>query len=420
MPTVLSENHLTAGGARVHLTAAQSRLVLCLLGALSVITPLSIDLYLPAFLEMARQFGTDSATISLSVSAYFLGLAIGQVFYGPVLDRFGRKPPLCIGLGAFILTSVACAFASSVPTLLILRFCQGFGGCAASVACVTMVRDFFPARESARVFSLLFLFIGVSPLLAPSLGGLLLYFISWKAIFLVLAGIALAIVLLVATFLPEGHPADPSISLRPGPVLAEFFIILRHPQFLTYTLAGTFSFAGLFAFVAGSPVVFMEGFHLSPQAYSGVFALLTGGFIGSSQINILLLKRFTSETIFARALGVQAATALLFILGAWFQWYNFAATLAFFFVILGCAGLTNPNGSALALMPFHKNTGSAAALMGFLQIAIGAFISTGVSWATKSSLPVIAILAGSSTAGVVLLSFGLRWIKRTDSSQAKD
>lgn len=402
------------------MTPAQSRLVLCLLGALSVITPLSIDLYLPAFLEMAREFHTDSATISLSVSTYFLGLAIGQVFYGPILDRFGRKLPLCIGLGAFILTSIACAFATSVPALLVLRFCQGFGGCAASVGCVTMVRDFYPARESARVFSLLFLFIGVSPLLAPSLGGLLLYFVSWKAIFLVLAGIALAIVILVSTFLPEGHPADPSISLRPGPVLAEFLIILRHPQFLTYTLAGTFSFAGLFAFVAGSPVVFMEGYHLSPQAYSGVFALLTASFIGSSQVNILLLKRFTSETIFARAITVQAATALLFILGACLHWYNFAATLAFFFVILGCAGLTNPNGCSLALMPFHKNTGSAAALMGFLQLTIGALISTGVSWATKSSLPVIAILAASSTIGVVLLFFGRQWINRAGSSRATD
>ncbi len=394
-------------GPRVALTPGRSRFVLCLLGALSVITPLSIDMYLPAFSQMARDFHTASAIISLSVSTYFVGLAAGQVFYGPILDRFGRKIPLVIGLVLFILTSIACTQARTIPVLLALRFVQGFGGCVASVGCIAMVRDFFPASESARVFSRLFLFIGVSPLLAPSLGGVLLLALGWKAIFFVLAAIAFAVAILIAITLPEGHQPDPTISLRPGPVVAEFLVILRHPQFLTYTLAGTFSFAGLFAFVAGSPIVFMEGFRLTATQYSAVFALLTGGFIGASQVNVLLLSHLRSEVIFARAILAQSTAAAAFVLGSWLHWFDFAATLGFFFVILACAGLTNPNGSALALLPFHKNVGSASALMGFLQLGIGAIVSTGIGiWATRSSFPVIVILAASSIAGALILAFG--------------
>jgi DHA1 family bicyclomycin/chloramphenicol resistance-like MFS transporter len=392
---------------RLPLTPSRSRFVLCLLGALSVITPLSIDMYLPAFPQMAHYFQTAGATISLSVSTYFVGLAIGQVFYGPVLDRFGRKIPLLVGLSFFVLASIACSQAPNVPALLVLRFIQGFAGCVASVGCIAMVRDFFPASESARVFSRLFLFVGVSPLLAPSLGGLLLLISGWKAIFFVLAAIALSVAILIGTRLPEGHQPDPTISLRPGPVLAEFLVILRHPQFLTYTLGGTFSFAGLFAFVAGSPLVFMEGFHLTSTQYSGVFALLTSGFIGASQVNVFLLRHLRSEVIFSRALFLQSVAAVLFAIGSWFQWFDFAATLGFFFVILACAGLTNPNGSALALLPFHKNVGSASALMGFLQLGIGAAVSTGIGiCATRSSFPVIAILALSSLTGILILAFG--------------
>jgi len=405
------DTHLSPSGPRLTLTPGRRRLVICLLGALAVITPLSIDMYLPSFPEMARDLGTVTAMIALSVSAYFIGLAAGQIIYGPILDRFGRKRPLYVGLAIFILTSVACAFAPSVPALLALRFIQGFGGCVASVACMAMVRDFFEARDAARIFSLLFLFVGVSPLLAPTVGGFLVLFMSWHAIFFVLGGIALAIVALMFAFLPEGHQPDSTISLQPGPVVREFLAIARHPQFFTYTLAGTFSFTGLFAFVAGSPIVFMEGFKLSAQAYSGVFAFLTAGFIISSQFNVLLLRKYRSETIFSRALAVQSSVAVIFAVGTYFGWFGFYATLALFFIILACCGLTNPNCSALSLMPFRKNAGSASALFGFLQLSIGATISTGIGiFGSRSSFPVVAILAVSSTLGLITLLFGMRRI----------
>ena len=157
--------------------------IISLLGALSVITPFSIDMYLPAYQRLASDFGTQSAIISLTISSYFIGLSVGQVFYGPLLDRYGRKPPLYTGLGIFIVASLGCSMANNVYMLIALRFLQALGGCAAQVASVAMVRDFFPAKDCARILSRLFLFIAASPLLAPSIGGFVMLALSWRVVF---------------------------------------------------------------------------------------------------------------------------------------------------------------------------------------------------------------------------------------------
>ncbi|HTJ29570.1 MAG TPA: Bcr/CflA family efflux MFS transporter, partial [Acidobacteriaceae bacterium] len=230
-----------------------------LLGSLCVVTPFAIDMYLPAFSAMAREYKTTTASISLSLSTYFVGFAFGQLLYGPLLDRYGRKRPLYIGLVAYILGSIGCALAPSLPAFITLRFFTALGGCVAQVAAIAMVRDFFPVKESARVLSLLFLVIGLSPLLAPTVGSLLVAGLGWRWIFIVLASIALLILLATILFLPEGHTPDHSVSLLPLPMLRSFWAILAMPQFILYTLAGAFSFSGLFAFVAGSPLVFMDG-----------------------------------------------------------------------------------------------------------------------------------------------------------------
>jgi DHA1 family bicyclomycin/chloramphenicol resistance-like MFS transporter len=283
--------------------------VISLLGALSVVSPFAIDMYLPAFPELAAGFGVPSTTVALTLSSYFIGLALGQVVYGPLLDRFGRKPPLAVGLTLFVFTSAGCAFAQDVYTLIALRFVQALGGCVAQVASVAMVRDFFPRDQAARVLSRLFLFIAVSPLLAPTVGTLVIQLGGWPAAFISLAVVVAGILALVLTLLPEGHTPDPAISLRPGPIVAEYLSILRHPRFHTYAGAGAFSFAGLFTFVAGSPVLFMDGFGVDGRTYSLIFALLAGGFIGASQVNVVLLRRWRSETLFLAFLAAQVVLA---------------------------------------------------------------------------------------------------------------
>jgi DHA1 family bicyclomycin/chloramphenicol resistance-like MFS transporter len=386
-----------------------SPIILPLLGALSVISPFSIDMYLTAYPLVAGEFTVSTNVVSLTLTAYFIGMAGGQLFYGPFLDRFGRRPPLFFGLIVFLVASLGCAVATDVRMLIALRFLQGLGGCGAQVASLAMVRDFFPPRQSARILSSLFLFIAVSPLLAPTVGGLIVAAWGWRAVFVALLVIVGIVMTLCWRFLPEGHQADRGISLMLGPILKEYTSIARHPCFATYAFAGAFSFSGLFAYVAGSPIVFMDNFHLGAGAYSSIFALLAVGFIGASQVNILLLRRFSSETLFGAVLAVQVVTTLIFVIGTWAGWYGLEATVVLFFITLSCVGITYPNAASIALMPFARNAGSAAAMLGFIQLGIGAVISSGISLGkTNGNLPIIAILAVTSLVGGMILVAGRR------------
>ena len=383
--------------------------IISLLGALSIISPFAIDMYLPAYKQIAAELAVPHTVIALTVSSYLIGLALGQVFYGPLLDRFGRKRPLAFGLVLFVLASIGCALAPDAYTLIGFRFVQAIGGCVAQVASIAMVRDFFPAKDSARVLSRLFLFIAASPLLAPSIGWVMVAVAGWKSVFLVMALIVGVVLALVQFLLPEGHKPDTSISLKPGPIVAEYLTIIRHPRFATYAFAGALSFAGLLTYVVGSPIIFISGLGVSEGTFSIIFAVLAVGFIGASQLNVPLLRRFTSETIFLCALLGQVATGLVFVTGAGAGWWGVGETLALLFVFLACVGLTNPNASALALSPFTKNAGSASALLGFIQLGFGALISAGIGAAPpRDSFPIIVILAAAATCGLVPLLLGRR------------
>lgn len=377
--------------------------ILCLLGALSVVSPFAIDLYLAAFTHMADDLKTSSAIISLSLSTYFIGLSFGQFIYGPLLDRFGRKKPIYAGLAIFIASSIGCAITDNVDVLIALRLLQGLGGCVAQIAAVTMVHDFFPVEQSAKIFSLLFLFIGTSPLLAPTLGSILLMMFGWRWIFIFMAVLIGTILTLIFFLLPEGHEPDTSISLQPGPIARTFLSIFKHPTFHRYALAGAFSFAGLFTYVAGSPIIFMEQFHVSAKMFGLIFAGMAAGFIGGSQINVFLLRHFDSATIFRYALHTQVVVGVIFFAAAGTNSLGLMGTLIMLFIFLMITGISNPNAAALALAPFRKNAGSASALLGVLQLGTGALVSTWIGLAgTKNSLPVIALLSITSLIGLTL------------------
>jgi MFS transporter, DHA1 family, multidrug resistance protein len=387
-------------------------LIILILGVLSTLSPLSIDMYLPAFPQMAEAFHATVARISLSISSYFIGLSLGQIFYGPLLDRFGRKKPTYFGLVLFILASVGCVISPSVEWLIGFRLLQALGGCVAQVGSIAMVRDFFHAREAAKIFSIMMLILGVSPLFAPTIGSLIAVGIGWQGIFFVLAGVVFLTLLAIYFFLPEGHEPDPTISLKPIPIVKEFIAIFKEPQFYTYALAGGFSFGGLFVYVAGSPIIFMNVFHVSVRVYGIIFAALSVGVIGGGQVNILLSRKFRMEDIFRTALLVQVATSLVFVVGALAGWWNLNETLALLFICLSCLGLTYPNAAAISLAPFSKNAGSASALLGFLQMGIGAIASASVGlFDSRSILPIALSLLGSSLVGAAVLFFGRSKIK---------
>ncbi len=386
-------------------------LIIVILGALSTISPFAIDMYLPAFPAIAAALGTSTAKVSLSLASYFAGMAAAQLFYGPLLDRFGRKLPLYAGLILFIAASVLCLFARNVESLIALRFVQALGGCAAQVAAMAMVRDFFPAKETAKIISLLILVISASPLLAPSVGVYVAMHLGWQWVFIVLSAFVLLMLVISAWVLPEGHEPDRSISLRPAPILRNYVSVLKEPQFITYALSGAFAFSGLLVYVASSPIVFMEVFHVSQQQFGAIFAGLSVGFIGSNQINVLLLRKFTSEQIFRATLLVECPVALLFLVGTLYGWFGLPATLVLLFISLSTLGLAYPNAAALALVPFDHNIGSAAAMLGFLQIGVSGVASASIGiFNSHTMMPVTLALAATSWIGLAILLIGKRRI----------
>ncbi len=203
-------------------TRPSNRALILILGALTTVSPFSIDMYLPAFSQIASALDTTAAEVSLSLSSYFIGVAVGQVFYGPLLDRYGRKRPVYGGLSLYILASIGCLLAHSVESLVFWRFVQALGGCVAAVASMAMVRDLFPPQDSAKVFSLMMLVLGVSPLLAPTFGGFVTAWLGWQWVFVTLVTIVGTILFVTATLLPESHTPDPTVSLRPLPILRSF------------------------------------------------------------------------------------------------------------------------------------------------------------------------------------------------------
>ena len=286
-----------------------------------------------------------------------------------------------------------------------MRFLQGLGGCGAQVASLAMVRDFSRRSSGRRSCRRCFCSSPRSPLLAPTVGGFIVASWGWRAVFVTLLMVVGSILTLIWLALPEPHKPDRGIALRLGPILKEYATIVRHPTFATYAFAGAFSFSGLFAYVAGAPIVFMDNFKLGTTAFSTIFGLIACGLIGASQVNVLLLKRFSGTNLFAAVLGLQIVVTLAFFIGTWSGWYGVTATVVFFFLTLSCLGVTYPNAAATAMAPFSRNAGSAAASLGFIQLGLGALISSGVSFVkTNGNLPIIGILAVTSIlAGLVLL-----------------
>lgn len=378
---------------------------------LSTVSPFAIDMYLPAFGGIATALHTSTAHVSLSISSYFIGLAAGQILYGPLLDRFGRKPPIYIGLALFIAASVLCMFSRDIRWLVFMRFIQAVAGCAAGISAMAMVRDFFPVHETAKIISLLILILGVSPLLAPTVGGFIAVHWGWRSVFIVLALFALLNIVVCWWYLPDGHKPDASVSLKPGPILRNFVEVFKNPQFTTYSVSGSFSFSGLLVYVASSSIVFMEAFHVTAQQFGMIFAGLAVGFIGSNQINVLLLRRFSSDKIYLAMLLVECPMATVLLAGTYFGWFGLWPTLVLLFITLSSLGLAFPNAAALAITPFDRNIGSATAMLGFVQIGVSSLASALIGvFDSHEMLPVVLILAVTAWIGLAVLLIGKRRI----------
>src|SRR6187549_1076213 len=385
--------------------------LILILGMLTAIGPFSIDMYLPAFPDIAKNLHTTVAQVTLSLSSFFIGISVGQLLYGPLLERFGRKNPLYFGLSIYLMASVGCALAGSVNALIAFRLLQALGGCVGMVAARAMVRDLFEVKENAKIFSTLMLVVAVSPIIAPTLGGYITAVLGWRFVFAMLIVVVLIILAGIYFLLPESKKPDPNFSLRPTPIIKNFAGVIRHPQFYTYALTAAVSAAGLYAYIGGSPHVFMEIFHVSEKQYGWIFALIAMGLIGSSQLNSLLLKNYTSEQLIKIALTCQSIIGISMAVITFLGWNDVFITIFLIFIFLCTQGFVFPNASALSMAEFGHNAGSASALMGAIQMSIGAAASAIVSvLQNPTPIPMAAVMACSPVLALAIYMWGRKII----------
>jgi MFS transporter, DHA1 family, multidrug resistance protein len=357
------------------MSSAERRGTLSLmLGSLTALGPLSIDMYLPSFQAIARDLAASPAQVQLTLAVFFVALGIGQAFYGPISDRFGRRRPLCFGLGLYVLASAGCASARSIEALVAWRFAQALGGCAGMVIARAVVRDRFDEREAARFFSLLILVTGLAPILAPSIGGQILVFFSWRAIFWALAGFALVGFITATFLLPESLPPERRTEGGMGTALYVYARLLRDRAFMRYALSGALVISGMFAYIFGSPFVFMQIYGVRPERFGWIFGFIAFGLISASQLNRVVLARVAGARILSHALMVTATAGVLLVTMAWTGAGGLAGLLGPLFVYIASLGFVLPNVMATALGPQGRNAGTASALLGTLQFGAGATV----------------------------------------------
>lgn len=355
---------------------------------------MSIDMYLPGLPAIAADFGVETSAAQFTLSSFFIGLALGQAIHGPLADRYGRKPPLYIGLTLYAIASIGCALTTDIVTLIILRFIQAIGGCAGIVIARAVVRDCCDALTAARVFSLLMLIMGLAPILAPFIGGWILWFAGWRAIFVVLALFGLGCLCAVWRLLPETRPADTLVSTGIGPALRVYGELLGDRRFMGYVLSGGFAHAGMFAYITGSPHVFIEVYGVSAQNFGWLFGLNALGLITSSQVNRRLLLHHSTDTLLRRANRATVLLGLGMLLIAANSWGGLPGLLALLFCYSVSLGFTAPNAMANALAHQGQRAGSASALIGALQFGVATLASMLVGLAGGgSALPMAAVIA---------------------------
>ncbi|MFI6148893.1 Bcr/CflA family efflux MFS transporter [Streptomyces sp. NPDC051109] len=369
-----------AGAPSAPLTAARRTglLVTFILGGLSALPPLSMDMYLPALPQVTGALHSPAATIQLTLTACLAGMALGQLVIGPMSDKWGRRRPLLIGMVVYVLATAICALAPTAELLIGFRLLQGLAGSAAIVIARAVVRDLYDGVEMARFFSTLMLISGVAPIIAPLIGGQILRFADWRGVFVVLTGVGAVLTLVVWRSLGETLPPERRQTGGVGSALRTMRGLLADRVFAGYTLAGGFAFATLFSYISASPFVVQEIYGASPQAFSLLFGLNSVGLIAAGQVNgKLLVGRVRLDKVLGGGLAVitAASVSLLLMSTGVFGEVGLVPIASALFVLMSAMGVVLPNTNALALMRTPHAAGSASALLGTSSFLVGAIAS---------------------------------------------
>jgi len=367
---------------------------LILMGVLTAIGPFSIDMYLPAFPAIADGLQVPRGDVERTLAAYLVGLAMAQVVYGPVADRYGRKLPMLTGLALYVAASLGCALSANIEMLTICRVLQALGGAAGVVIPRAVIRDHYETQDAARAMSLLMLIMGLAPILAPLVGGQLLAFMGWRSLFWLMAAGALAMLGATALIMKESLAPERMQPLNARSIAGNYAALVRHRGFMAHSLAGGLGQAGMFAYIISSPRLFIELYGVDPQHYGLLFGANAAGLIIGSQISARLLRRHTPLQLQRRALNALAAASLAALALTLAGQMSLPLLMACLVGYMFSQGFVNPNSAALALAEQGRRLGAASALLGTLQLSCGAVAGLVVSvWQATGPLPLATVLA---------------------------
>jgi DHA1 family bicyclomycin/chloramphenicol resistance-like MFS transporter len=374
-----------------------------ILGGLSAFGPLSIDMYLPSLPTMTGDLHSSDPILQLTLSAFVIGLALGQLVLGPLSDALGRRKPLLAGLALYAVGSVLCAVSPTAELLIAARGVQAVGAAAGIVIARATVRDLFSGIAMTKFFSMLMLVNGLAPILAPIIGGQILLVTSWRGVFVVLTLFGVLLLAVVAVALPEPLPAPLRTPARLLNILRAYARLIADLSFLGYALASGLMFGSLFAYVSGASFVLQDVYGLTPQQFSLVFGMNGIGIVLTGQLNGRIVGRFPERNLLAA--GLLAATAGgVGVLLAVVAHLGLIGVLLPLFVLVSSIGLVMPNSSSLALAEHGKSAGSASALLGVLQFAIGGLATPLVGLGSPgTAVPMAGVMAGFGV--LALLAF---------------
>lgn len=370
--------------------------MIVVLGLLVALGPLTIDMYLPALPKIAEELSVSSSVVQLTLTGTLAGLALGQLVIGPLSDALGRRKPLIAGIVLHMLASLLCMFATDITMLGIARGLQGMGAAAGMVVAIAVVGDLYTDSVAATVMSRLMLVLGVAPVLAPSLGAAVLLHGSWHWVFAALVVVAGALLVMAALALPETLPPDHRRSARVGSIARTYLELLRDVRFVILVLVAALGMSGLFAYIAGASFVLQGRFGLGQTAFALVFGAGAIALIGTTQCNVVLLRRFAPQQIMVWALVGAAVSGLIFVGLAVTGVGGVAGFVVPVWAILGAMGLVIPNAPAVALTRHPDAAGTAAALLGAVQFAGGAAVA-----------PLVGILGNDELAMAIVMASGV-------------
>ncbi|MGX5077939.1 Bcr/CflA family multidrug efflux MFS transporter [Enterobacter mori] len=382
--------------------------IVFILGLLAMLMPLSIDMYLPALPVISAQFGVPAGSAQMTLSTYILGFAIGQLLYGPMADSLGRKPVILGGTLVFAGAAVACALAQSIDQLIIMRFFHGLAAAAASVVINALMRDVYPKEEFSRMMSFVMLVTTIAPLVAPMVGGAVLVWFSWHAIFWILAVAALLASAMIFFFIDETLPVERRQKFHIRTTMGNFASLFRHKRVLSYMLASGFSFAGMFSFLSAGPFVYIELNHVSPQQFGYYFALNIVFLFVMTIINSRFVRRVGAINMFRAGLWIQFVMAIWMVVSA-FLGIGFWALVVGVAAFVGCVSMISSNAMAVILDEFPHMAGTASSLAGTFRFGIGAVVGALLSMATfNTAWPMLWAIAFCATSSILFYLYASR------------